>query len=120
MTNLIFGNMEKLIACCGINCAVCDARKATIADDDQLRKITAEKWSKEFNVPGITWGTINCTGCREEGIKFSHCGMCEIRKCVQAKGYNTCGDCSELETCSIVAGVLKAVPDALSNLKSLN
>jgi hypothetical protein len=112
--------MEKLIGCCGINCAECDARKATIANDDNLRKITAEKWSREFNAPGITWEMINCTGCRQEGPKFSHCLECGIRNCAIAKGFNTCGDCPELETCSIVAGILQAVPGALDNLRSLN
>jgi hypothetical protein len=111
--------MEKLISCCGLNCAACDARIATINNDDELRKATAEKWRVAFSAD-ITSQMINCTGCREEGPKFSHCSMCEIRKCVNAKGYNTCGDCSELETCSIVGGILKAVPDALANLRSLN
>jgi hypothetical protein len=111
--------MEKLISCCGLNCAVCDARIATINNDDELRKATAEKWRVAFSAD-INSEMINCTGCRVEGSKFSHCSMCEIRKCVNAKGFNTCGDCSELETCSIVGGILKAVPDALSNLKSLN
>jgi len=112
--------MEKLIGCCGINCAECDARKATIANDVELRKITAEKWSREFNAPGITWEMINCTGCRAEGPKFSHCLECGIRNCSISKGFNTCGDCPDLETCSIVAGILQAVPGALDNLKSLN
>ncbi len=111
--------MDKLISCCGLNCAVCDARIATINNDDELRKATAEKWKVAFSAD-ITSEMINCTGCREEGAKFSHCSMCEIRKCVNAKGYNTCGDCIELETCSIVGGILKAVPDALANLRSLN
>lgn len=111
--------MEKLISCCGLNCAVCNARVATINNDDELRKATAEKWKVAFSAD-IVSEMINCTGCREEGLKFSHCSMCEIRKCVNAKGYNTCGDCSELETCSIVGGILKAVPDALANLRSLN
>ncbi|MFZ2340912.1 MAG: DUF3795 domain-containing protein [Bacteroidales bacterium] len=112
--------MEKLIGCCGINCAECDARKATIANDDELRRITAEKWSREFNAPGIIWEMINCTGCREDGPKFSHCLDCAIRNCAIAKGFNTCGNCPELESCSIVAGILQAVPGALDNLKSLN
>jgi hypothetical protein len=111
--------MEKLISCCGLNCAACDARVATINNDDELRKATAEKWKVAFSAD-IVSEMINCTGCREEGLKFSHCSMCEIKKCVNAKGYNTCGDCSELETCSIVGGILKAVPDALANLRSLN
>ncbi len=112
--------MEKLIACCGLNCAACDARIATIKNDDELRKLTADKWRVAFNAPGLTYDKINCTGCREEGVKFSHCTECEIRNCVKAKGYNTCGDCGELGTCSIVAGIHKYVPDAIANLKGLN
>jgi hypothetical protein len=112
--------MEKLIACCGLNCATCDARIATIKNDDELRKATVEKWKKMYNASDLTPEMINCTGCREPGVKFSHCTECEIRNCVKTKGYDTCGECKELETCTIVAGVHKYVPDALMNLKNLN
>jgi hypothetical protein len=37
--------MEKLIACCGLNCAACDARIATLTNDDALRVKTAERWN---------------------------------------------------------------------------
>jgi hypothetical protein len=112
--------MEKLISCCGLNCATCDARIATDKNDDELRKATAEKWRVGFNAPNLTPEMINCTGCREEGAKFSHCSVCEIRNCVKAKGFNTCGDCPDLETCSIVSGVHKFMPEALTNLRNLN
>jgi len=112
--------MEKIIACCGLNCATCDARIATLKNDDALRKTTAEKWRVAYNAPDIEPAIINCTGCREEGVKFSHCGMCEIRNCVKSKGYNTCGDCIEMESCTIVSGVHKFVPEAILNLKELN
>jgi hypothetical protein len=62
---------------------------------------------------------INCTGCREAGVKFAHCIQCEIRNCVHSKGYETCADCAELESCSIVGNVHQFVPEALGNLKSL-
>lgn len=112
--------MEKLISCCGLNCATCDARIATIKNDDQLRITTAEKWSTLYNVPGMSPALINCTGCRVVGMKFSHYSVCEIRNCVKAKGYNTCGDCQAMETCIIVSGVHKYVPEAISNLRELN
>lgn len=112
--------MEKIISCCGLNCAACDARIATIANDDELRKATAEKWKLAYNAPGLTYEMINCTGCRTEGVKFSHCYECEIRKCADSKGFNTCGECSELEGCPIVGAVHKFVPEALDNLKGLN
>jgi hypothetical protein len=111
--------MERLISCCGLDCVTCDAWIATIKDDDELRKAVADKWRIAFNAPDITAAMINCTGCREEGVKFSHCEMCEIRKCVKAKGFETCGDCQELGTCTIVAAIHKFVPEAIVNLKSL-
>jgi len=112
--------MEKLIACCGLNCATCDARIATIKNDDYLRKQTAEKWQKQYNSPEIKPEMINCTGCRMEGIKLGHCLQCEIRKCVNLKAYDTCADCNEMADCQIVLPVHKFVPEAIQNLKSLN
>ena len=112
--------MEKLISCCGLNCATCDARTATINNDDDLRKATAEKWRVAYGAPDLTFDMINCTGCREEGVKFSHCEVCEIRNCAKSKGFETCGDCPEMDTCGIVAAVHKYVPEAIDNLRSLN
>jgi hypothetical protein len=112
--------MAKVISCCGLNCATCDARIATISNDNELRKATAEKWKTMYNVPDMSPEMINCTGCRESGAKLAHVAVCEIRKCADVKGFNTCGECSEMETCSIIAPIHKAVPEALLNLKNLN
>lgn len=112
--------MEKLISCCGLNCAACDARIATINNDNELRRTIAEKWKVGYNVPDLSPAMINCTGCREEGVKFNHCDKCEIRNCVKAKGFNTCGECQEMETCNIVSGVHKYIPEAKTNLRDLN
>jgi len=111
---------NQLISCCGLNCETCDARIATMKDDDNLRKETAEKWKQMFNAPDIPYKAINCTGCRMEGVKFSHCESCKIRICVNDKGFGTCGDCSEMGTCEIVAMVHKHMPEAIENLKGLN
>ena len=112
--------MEKLIACCGLNCETCDARIATVKNSDELRKATAESWQKMFNAGEIPYQSINCTGCRVEGVKFAHCNTCEIRVCVNNKGYETCGDCPDMETCQIVAFIHKSAPDAVANLKRMN
>jgi len=109
--------MEKLIACCGIDCATCDARIATVTNDDALREKTAKTWAVQFSAPDINAETINCLGCREEGVKFSHCEVCEIRICVREKGYQTCGDCNEMETCSIVGAIHQYMPELKENLK---
>ena len=112
--------MNKLIACCGLNCESCEARIATIQNSDELRKVTAEKWQKMFNAPSISIETINCTGCRAEGVKFAHCSECQVRNCVAAKGFETCGDCGEMATCEIVANIHKFAPEAITNLKRMN
>ena len=112
--------MEKLISCCGLNCATCDARIATVTNDNTLRAAVAEKWKVQFQAATLTADMINCTGCREAGAKFSYCAQCEIRNCAKAKGYQTCADCMELETCAKVKNVHQHVPEALANLKSLN
>ena len=111
--------MKKIIACCGLDCASCDARIATLKNDNELRKQTAEKWQVIHNAPSITAEMINCTGCREEGIKFSHCNQCEIRSCTTLKGFITCAERDKLEICEILQNIHKYVPDALDNLKSI-
>ena len=108
--------MKPLIACCGLDCETCDARKATLANDNHLREETAKKWSAMYEAPHITPELINCMGCRTEGAKFDYCNHCEIRICVNAKGFNTCGDCADLDTCQVVSPVLQHVPDAKVNL----
>jgi hypothetical protein len=111
--------MEKIIACCGLNCSTCDARIATISNDDELRKTTAEKWTTMYKAE-VTPEMINCTGCREEGVKLAHATVCEIKKCADSKGFKTCGECKDVETCLLVSPVHKYAPDALANLRSLN
>jgi len=112
--------MEKIIACCGLDCAGCDARIATIADDNELRAKTVEKWKVEHNATGLVPEMINCTGCMEKGVKFSHCNECEIRKCAIAKNFKTCADCNQMENCKLLKNLHQYVPEALTNLKSLN
>jgi hypothetical protein len=109
--------MKELIACCGLDCEKCDARIATVNNDNELRKKTAKNWSVLNNEPSITAETINCMGCRTDGVKTVYCSdMCEIRKCVYEKGLNTCGDCKELDNCPTVGAILQHFPDANENL----
>ena len=43
--------MKDLIACCGLDCEKCDARKATLNNDDTLREKTARLWAEANNAP---------------------------------------------------------------------
>ncbi len=111
--------MEKVIACCGLDCSKCDARIATMTNNTQLLIETTEKWKKHYHVTDISPEMLKCTGCREEGAKMIHCAKCEIKKCVEARKYNTCADCEMMEKCEIVGKIHKYDPKALENLKLL-
>ncbi len=109
--------MKKMMGCCGINCEQCDAYLATLHNDDDLRVKTAQLWSK-LNHTSITPEMINCTGCRTEGVKTFFCSnLCQIRQCVQNRGFETCADCAELNGCKTVALIHTHKPEALENLR---
>lgn len=108
--------MKNLIACCGLDCEKCEARIATINNDDALREQVAQKWAAMNDAPEITAATIHCHGCRTEGAKFGYCAMCEIRRCATQKGVETCGQCSEMAACPTLAPVLEHAPEARKNL----
>lgn len=110
--------MKDLIACCGLDCENCDARKATVNNDDALRKKTAKRWAEANDAP-IKPEHINCMGCRTEGVKYLYCSdLCPVRKCVSEKGYDTYADCAEIDACEVVAQVFKNAPEARGNLKT--
>ena len=109
--------MKNMIAYCGLDCENCDAYLATVNNDQELRKKTAKLWAELNNAP-IFPEHINCEGCRVDGVKTVFCdSMCGIRQCAMKKGVNTCGDCLDLEKCSIISGILENNPSALINLK---
>ena len=109
--------MNSYIAICGLDCEACDARLATIDNDNDLRAKVAKEWS-QLNGVEITLEMINCTGCRIAGVKTPYCdSLCPIRQCALAKGYETCGDCSEMLTCEKVGMIIGSNEDALANLK---
>lgn len=100
-----------------MDCESCDAHIATVLNDNELREQTARKWSELNNIPEITAETINCMGCRIAGAKTVFCSdMCEIRKCVYGKGFDTCGECDNLDDCRIVGAIFQHAPDAKENL----
>ena len=109
--------MDRLIAYCGLDCGKCEARKATIDDDDALRAKVAKEWS-ELNGVEITPDQINCLGCRADGVNTVYCdSLCPIRQCALSKGLETCGDCAEMMSCGKVGMVIGNNPEALKNLK---
>ena len=110
--------MNKLISYCGLDCENCQARIATINDDNKLRKEVAEEWSK-LNGVLIKPEDINCVGCKVDGIKFSFCEkLCPIRKCALEKKLENCGKCPELLSCEKIQMIISSNKDALDRLNS--
>jgi len=107
--------MEKMIAYCGIDCAGCDAYKATQNNDQALREKTAVEWTKMYNFD-FTPDMINCASCKGDGAKIGHWSECEIRKCASEKDVVNCGACGEFKTCKTINDFLAQVPDLADNL----
>lgn len=87
--------MEKQIAFCGINCVECPTFLATQENNDAKRKKVAELWSRAYQMQ-LEGKDINCDGClSDNGRLFSHCKVCEIRKCGREKKVENCAYCDE-------------------------
>jgi len=109
--------MKHYIAYCGLDCETCEARIATIHNDDALREKVARLWS-ELNGVEITPEMIDCVGCRIDGVKTPYCeSLCPIRQCAMGRGMETCGDCREMESCEKLGAIVKNNPNALQSLK---
>lgn len=110
--------MNKYIAYCGLDCETCEARQATINNDDELRVKVARLWS-ELNGVEITPDMINCTGCRIPGVKTPYCdSLCPIRQCAMQEQVETCGSCPEMKSCEKVGAIIANNPEALGRLES--
>jgi len=107
--------MEKMIACCGLDCAQCGAFLALKNDDQALREKTAAEWTvmHKFN---FTPDMINCTGCKGGGVQVGHCSVCEIRTCARGKGVENCGVCADFKTCKTINDFIALVPCVAKNL----
>lgn len=111
--------MEKMIAACGLDCAVCPAYIAWKTDDQALRVKTAAEWTVQHGFDAKP-EMINCVGCMTaaEGPRVGHCGECEYRKCVREKALTSCAVCADYP-CDSLKGFHVQVPHAKTNLESL-
>lgn len=111
--------MDELIAYCGLDCAKCEARRATLDNDDALRETVARKWS-ELNGVEITPSMINCIGCCVDGVKTPYCeSMCQIRQCAMGRQVETCGRCAENGACDKLGQITAHNAEARRNLSAI-
>ena len=111
--------INQLIGCCGLDCEKCDARIATLTNDNTLREKTAALWTK-LNGVTITADMINCTGCRMEGAKTPFCEkLCSIHNCVRERGFDTCADCKQMDGCPTLGCIAVNSSFVLENLNRI-
>ncbi len=108
----------KMIAACGLDCAQCEAYIATQAEDLLALEHIAEKWSKEFNAPGLSAETILCDGCMTAGRKIGHCAECKMRLCAIERNLPNCAACPDY-ACEQLTAFFQVVPTARVNLDAL-
>jgi len=107
--------MNEMMSFCGLLCNECGAFIATENDDDEKRAEVAEQWSKGYNAD-IKPEDINCDGCLSDGERlFSHCKVCEIRKCGKEKSIANCAYCDDY-ACEKLDKIFQMVPDAKDRL----
>ena len=82
---------KKLLAPCGLYCGVCAIRIAHELNNEKFKKALVKACRPLVSKPEH----IQCTGCKSDGVKFTHCQRCTIRTCVEKKGYEGCYECDE-------------------------
>ena len=112
------GNYKPLVAFCGIDCGECKAFVATQNNDDEMKKVIAEEWSRNFGHQ-IKLEDINCVGCVvDDGKHIGYCKICEIRLCGVQKKVENCAYCSEYN-CSKLEIVHSRSSKAKDNLEHI-
>lgn len=112
--------MQKMIAYCGLDCTECDAYIATKNEDEELKRTTAKRWSKEYG-SDIRPEDVNCVGCMEvKGAHIIHWDRCDILKCCKERDIENCGQCSEFPCEKINSYFEEGLPtkERLENIKN--
>jgi uncharacterized CHY-type Zn-finger protein len=85
-------------AYCGLLCSDCEAYKATINNDNEMKSSVAEKWSTpEWPLKPED---INCEGCKSNVI-MPFMADCSTRNCAKGRNVETCAHCDDY-ICSIL------------------
>lgn len=110
--------MAKLMACCGIDCAVCPAYIATQKNDKKGLAKTAAKWSKLYKVDTKPEDVI-CDGCATPSPrKTIFIKECKIRICCLDKNVENCACCEEY-ICKKLEEFFKEAPTAKKGLEKI-
>jgi hypothetical protein len=98
------GSMEinpDFVAPCGLYCGVCAIHIAYRDSNEKFKERLVNLYQGGVDGKGtlpnsekLTTDGIKCMGCLSDDL-FMHCKQCEIRDCVEEKGYDGCRQCDE-------------------------
>jgi len=128
-------NPVSLVGYCGLHCNACGIRQGKIKDAvNNLRDIIGvygfdkmmlelARWEPsfqhydEFNqvMDGLVKMFGDCPGCLEGGGDPN----CKVRSCAKQKGYRTCAECDEVETCENLAPYREGYKGLITALQSI-
>ncbi|HPF51767.1 MAG TPA: DUF3795 domain-containing protein [Draconibacterium sp.] len=95
-----------MLAFCGLQCDTCPIFLATIEKDRskqlEMRTSIARKCNELYNMQ-LQLGDVNdCYKCKSnERSLFTGCLKCEIRKCADGRGIESCAFCPDF-ACSVL------------------
>jgi hypothetical protein len=112
--------MERIIAVCGLDCAVCEAYLATQANDEGWKKRVAADWQATYHIPEVSLVDVTCDSCLATSGRLSkHCYECDIRLCGIARGLPNCAYCPDFTACDKLNRFFEFVPAVRSTLTEI-
>ncbi len=104
-------------ACCGLECANCDAYIAYKNDDLELKKKLAKTWN-ELSGENLTTEEVFCEGCKSSN-RPGKCANCQVRSCCASKEIETCAQCEDFP-CAEIEEIMEIFPAAKEALQGKN
>lgn len=110
--------MRKTQAFCGLDCGECEARTATLKNDQAGLEQAAREWSARYG-KDITAGMCICEGCASGGrVSTAHAATCAVRLCASGRGAQTCAHCPEY-ACDTLQGFFVFAPVLKEKLEAI-
>ncbi|MEW6364939.1 MAG: DUF3795 domain-containing protein [Acidobacteriota bacterium] len=90
--------MSEIHGRCGYRCDLCPAFERNQRGPEDRERISAG-WKKYYDFEMPT-AEIVCAGCRFEGHHLDD--ECKVRPCAETRGYSTCAECQEGDSCDLL------------------
>lgn len=109
-----------MIAVCGLDCTSCPSYLQRNTTDQAVLETIAAAWSAQMHRE-VKPEDVPCSGCQDasEARLTTCCSTCVIRACAHGKGYVTCAECGDYDTCTILKEFHASSPEARQVLDGL-